>query len=1279
MRLPHPAGPWPHRLLHGLSYLLGLAVIVTMGVALFLRFVVIPEIDRYRPDIEQLASRSLGMPVHINAVGGHWQGLHPHFSLTGLTVTGPDGQTQLKLPEVRATLSWRSLLFMDLRLARLELRGLEITARRDAQGVIYVAGIPVNIPGKASDFPDWLLRQHEVVLMDGQILWQDDRIKAPLLKVSRLNARMENSFGRHQIGIQGQLPTGLGDKLDLRADLRGRQVSDREEWHGEIYMAVDNTQLETLVLHAPWSQSFVQAGTGRVRAWIDLKKGQLTAVTGDIHLSDTRLRFDEALPATLFTSLQGRIVWRGEGPHEELGARNLTFTTPSQSASEPADLRIKVKRSPDRLRIESGELETRNLRIETFTTLTGNIPMPRNIHDQIQALAPRGQITHASGQWNGSDKFRINARFSDIGINATAKQPGFQGASGHLEANEGGGSLVLDTTAFTLNAPGAFRLPLQLKRLDSAVQWRSQAHQHEIQIKRLEISNDDLEGQLQGRLTWRPGHSPVADLKAQIKHGRGEAVWRYLPEAVNDDTRFWLRDSLKAGVSRNAQMRLKGPLDRFPFTHGGGEFRVSVPLEDAKLLYAEQWPSIDHIQGELVFDRAAMRIKASGRSAETQLSEVTVGIADLFLPVTLLEVQGRAQGETRAFIDFINHSPVKERTSGFTEHLAARGQAHLDLKLRLPLEKMDGSQIEGALTMKDNQVNPGLGLPEIEQLNGTLHFTQDQINGRDLTARLYGEPARLSITPRGSALAVQVQSQLTRKLLAAWLPPEALSRLQGQTPYQLDLLADARQQHLKFTSDLEGLAIQLPAPLGKAAASRIPLRIETTPKEMGLNALDVHYGQIAKLRALYKNDLASARVGLHLGPGDAQLPAGKGIEVSGSMGRLDLDQWRTLATSIQSKTTGTEARLPLHKIQIKSAELQILDRTLHSSVVELMPNGEGWTIDLQSKEADGKITIKERPKRHILADFSRLHWPTGQPEAPPSAAAPSAHTDYHGSVHVNDLQIGNAKLGQLNLNFKPIMGGMEITQIQIEQPNEEAIFTGHLKLYDDPQRQSVFEHGDLHFKNLGDLMGQLGYPKRVKGGEGVISSPRLSWHGGLSMLTASTLTGPFEIQIKNGKFLEVDPGIARLFGIINLQSLSRLPVVDVGALFSKGFPFDQLQAKVHTTLGQVQLSDFVMDGPPAKVKMAGQINLNNETQTLELEVEPHLTDTLVAASGLAAGPVGLAGAWLAGKILEKQISQATPRFPYLVSGTWDKPVVTPKTQPKKPTPPPSENPFPWAQ
>jgi uncharacterized protein YhdP len=80
--------------------------------------------------------------------------------------------------------------------------------------------------------------------------------------------------------------------------------------------------------------------------------------------------------------------------------------------------------------------------------------------------------------------------------------------------------------------------------------------------------------------------------------------------------------------------------------------------------------------------------------------------------------------------------------------------------------------------------------------------------------------------------------------------------------------------------------------------------------------------------------------------------------------------------------------------------------------------------------------------------------------------------------------------------------------------------------------------------------------------------------------------------------------------------------------------------------------------------MRGTIDLKAETQTLALEIEPHVTDTLIAASGLAGGPIGFAGAWLASKALTKQISAATPRVEYDVSGTWDKPIVTPKNTKK---------------
>ncbi|TSA19628.1 MAG: TIGR02099 family protein [Betaproteobacteria bacterium] len=1262
-----------HRLLHGLYYLIGITVIVMAGITLFLRAVVIPEIASYRADIERVVSRSLGMPVKIASVSGRWQGIHPQFSLTQLSITAADGRLLLTLPEARASVSWQSLLVANLRLATLEIHGLDLLAQRDATGLIRVAGIPINTPEASSGVPDWVLDQPRITLRNGRLTWQDDLIKAPTLVISDIHAQLESTLlNRHRFGLKARLPTGLGERLDLRADLHGRDLAKREHWRGEIYAAVKNTHLDSLALHTPWSQKFIQNGTGQVRAWIDLKKGGVEAVTGDIHLSDTHVRFADDLPETLFTALKGRVAWQREGDDEELSARGLTFATPNQSASEPADLRLKISRDPKTHRIHGGEIETRNLRIETFTTLTGNLPMPRAIHEQIQALAPRGQIAYASGRWhenaphaNGprKDTHRLNVRFTGLGINATRTQPGFENASGTLEGNEAGGRLAITSEGFKLDMPTVFHERIDLHTLDGSLRWQPHQDGYAVRIERLHLANADLDGQLEGQITFAPGRAPVADLKAQLKHGHGPAVWRYLPKTVGDDTRLWLKDSLKAGDSHNARMVLKGPLDRFPFSKGGGEFRVTVPLKDGILHYAADWPHIEAIQGEILFDRARMSVKATGRTAGTQLTEVSVRINDLFNPTTLLEIDGKASGETAAFIHFVNHSPVKASSGGFTNDLIAKGNALLQLKLRLPLERMEESLVNGDLTLKDNLITPGRGLPTVEHLNGTLRFTQDTFHGHNLNARLYGEAAALTITPReAGAMLVRVNSRLNKNLLSAWMPPELAPYIKGQTAYQLDLVIDANRQKLEVSSNLEGIAIDLPEPFGKPAHTRIQTHLESAPEEAGYHTLKVKYGQIASLRALYKDNLASARIGVRIGSGEIKTPEKPGIHITGAIPRIDLDQWRTLASA---STPSTSPRLTIHEIDLAYTKLLVLDRAIAAGRITLSPNAEGWTITLKSTEIDGGITLKERPKPYILVTLDKLHLTKGETARAPSPPTNNEINRYSGSVHIKDLVIGDAKLGKIDFNFKPTAHGYAIGELKLEQPH--ATLLGRINLSNHPSHPSILEDATIEIKHLDKLMHQLGYPGRIKGGAGTLSSRRIIWTGGLDKLSPNAVSGSLSLNLEKGRFLEMDPGIARLFGLINLQSISRLSLLDKGEMFAKGFAFDTVKADAQLSSGHVTLNPLVIDGPSAKVEMRGTIDLKAETQTLALEIEPHVTDTLVAASGLAGGPVGFVGAWLASKAFERQISAATPRVEYDVSGTWDKPIVTPKNTKKSNT------------
>ena len=135
---------------------------------LALRYVVLPHIDHYKTDIEQLATHAVGQPLSIGTLHASWDGLRPRLSLGNVVIRDKLGREALTLPGVSATLSWWSVMLGTVRLQHLEIDRPDMDIWRDVDGSLYVAGILVPTQASAeSKGADWILSQKEIVVRGG--------------------------------------------------------------------------------------------------------------------------------------------------------------------------------------------------------------------------------------------------------------------------------------------------------------------------------------------------------------------------------------------------------------------------------------------------------------------------------------------------------------------------------------------------------------------------------------------------------------------------------------------------------------------------------------------------------------------------------------------------------------------------------------------------------------------------------------------------------------------------------------------------------------------------------------------------------------------------------------------------------------------------------------------------------------------------------------------------------------------------------------------------------
>jgi hypothetical protein len=84
-------------------------LVVFAALVLWLRYVALPDVDRYRPDILASIERASGMAVGVRALRGGWGGLRPVLTMEGVSIRDHAGRAAFQLERAEVTLSWWSL------------------------------------------------------------------------------------------------------------------------------------------------------------------------------------------------------------------------------------------------------------------------------------------------------------------------------------------------------------------------------------------------------------------------------------------------------------------------------------------------------------------------------------------------------------------------------------------------------------------------------------------------------------------------------------------------------------------------------------------------------------------------------------------------------------------------------------------------------------------------------------------------------------------------------------------------------------------------------------------------------------------------------------------------------------------------------------------------------------------------------------------------------------------------------------------------------------------
>lgn len=1285
--------------------------------------ILLPQLEQYNVRIEQFATGLIGQPVKIQSLSAEWHGAGPSLVLNNVRLMGEDKVLILaQFSKVRLSFGIiESIKLGQPSFSNLAISGADLSFVRRADGQIVFAGFGWTDLSSREDVGNeqllnWVLGQGRLSVEIKNLLFEDKLRDGRKYHFSNASVVLRNQGGHHLIDGVVSAPDSQDQarKLTVAMDMVGN-VLQSGAWSGKMYLEGLRVDLAQLIGEQPVLDWRLKIGVSDFSIWGVVENAQLQSLKGEIELNDVDITLDpqgkdimadanakKAPDSQLekgensksrhrnYGQLAGRFDWQRHGQTWKVIVDEFVIKQQGRfwpSTRIVVDYKQTIK-ADAAVRISSSYLRLMELReIMHFV----------NIEDapglgSIRQINPQGVLRNFYLHWYGDaeNQYKIVADLENVGISPWRKMPGLKGVSGKLLMDQHSGMFTLTTQSAVLHWPGNFRDPITIRSITGDIYWRKAQKTWLVDSRNLAVVNRDIDaaGLLQLRIPTTSDQSPFVNMIVNFKNGVWKNVSAYLPVSLmNSHTVTWLDKAIMAGDIKSGGAIIHGELKDFPFNHGEGVFEVRLDMEDGKLDYAQSWPPINDLDGEVVFRGQNMGIDVrEAKIFNSRVFNTTVSLTNMGRRPLVLSIHGDVQGPTQEKLDYLQQSPPLNKKFGrFINEATASGNSLLHLDLDITFNSGISSKVAGSITFDDNSLDiQSLGTV-LSHLNGILKFQPGNVQGQDISGELLGQPSdflveTLENKSNGRHVSIRAKGDFEAIDLSRRYLPVIKDLVDGGSEWDVTLNIplptdndkknnNKRPISIILETDLQGTSIRLPTPFKKETKQKLKTKIQVVLMPKGQLLIRAAYG--SRFDGIYEIKTVAGetfnRGELRFGGGPVILPQGEGIRLVGKLKTFDVGIWQSLVAQVNAKR-GTELQKQVDKPgtrqqsatlteALHSADLNVEDFIIfgqHAKQLRLRLKSEGESLvaNVTSQQLAGTIKIPNHLDREPI-EMELDHWRLTRVDR--GSQSPVDPRDIPAiRAYSKSLTYEKRTFGSVRLITTKLADGLRVEQLEVKP--KSTVINGRGKwIVSGGEQKSEFEF-KLESENLGETLDDLDYVGSIEGGRGQVEV-KLVWSGPLTEVDLENLQGTVKLHFESGRLIEVDPGGTgrRMLGLLSLQTLPRRLMLDFSDLYADGLSFDEISGDFKLNDGDAYTTNLIMKGPGATATTKGRIGLIAQDYDQIATVTVHVADI---ASFIAL--VAAAGPWaiILPQLLKSSLDKAST-FRYTVTGLWDKPKVEP--------------------
>jgi uncharacterized protein (TIGR02099 family) len=1216
-------------------------------------------VEGYKARLAAHIGEFLDAPVTIRHLRAKMRGFSPELVLSDIDIASAASadKTAIALKEIRLGIDLWDVLINRKILASswVTLVGAKLSVIRNSDGTIAIAGL------KAGDAtPLWLLEGKQYELLNSEITWRDEQKNGRSLTFESVDLALMNEGERHRINVLMRLPKKYGKKLRVSMDVSGN-IFALSDIHGRAYIEGDTIHLpEWVSVNLPFAVD-IRSGTGNFQVWSEWRSSGLASLAGIAELDDLSLHRPDA--ETLAAKhLKSRFRLRMTDNRWRLDVNRFLLET-------PADFRNAGKSWPDALFSISGWRAASPLHHIAFhagqldldeAARIGRFLFPST--DEQGKLIRKIQLSGLLRDFSlfsapDEKAVAVNGWFTNLSMTPVALIPGVSNLSGHVRGDQKQGRVQLASKDARL-VSDLFREPLALNKLYGALSWRQTEKHWSLSSPLMELDSLSFTSKNRLRVDFPKTGGPVfMDLQSSFSVGDVSQIARYLPAKImNPPVVDWLDRAFVKGRLSEGGLLFHGNLKDYPFADGSGVFETRFGMEHLELAYDPLWPHLNEVKGQALFYGEELTVSlGEGTSHGLNIKQAQVAIPLLSQSEQLL-IQGDLEGEIAQALGFLQQTPLNSRVDTLLQTARPEGDTRITLDIKIPLLSESSVQVDGSARLNHAKllVN-SLNLP-VSQVNGLIEFDEQGIRGDTIQAHALGHPIQINIKSPGWKTLVDVTGLTGIGNLQAQFKMPWWQMAEGETRYRLQLRLpyDEGLPELYVESDLKGIALDLPAPLGKTADQAKKLLLTFNLADRTLLPVVIDYDN--KLKVAVKMDIAKQALfsgRILLGKGEVFQRQEPGIAFEINQEELALQDWVGLSLAGGDRIGAFDdvKEVLLHSQQAfwHGSELGSLD-------LNLKKDGDYWNGSLNSSFANGLIQLPVDPKNGgmITLDFDRLELSAlTRFQAEENDASSLSAPDFFPLLSVTSKNTlwKSEPLGRLFLETERKQNGLNFKRIELTGADQKLLASGDWRLQGDQSLTEV--QGALELFKGGQLFSKLGISNDLVETKGRIDFD-MRWLAPPHRFSLMDLQGQLDMDLKSGRILSIEPGFGRVLGILAMAQWIKRLQLDFSDVYKEGLSFNSIKGRFDLSKGKAVTHNLVVDAVPAKITLSGDTDLIKHTVDHIVDVTPKSAEALPIAGTI----MSKVAAFVAKSLTGAEHQGFFFGSQYLVRGRWDDVQIT---------------------